>query len=163
MPRPINQAGLDLVKHFEGLSLEAYRCPAGVLTIGYGHTQGVRDGERITEAEADELLARDLEYVGEHVERLMRVHLGDNQYAALCSWAFNVGIGAVIDSTLRELLNAGDYDAVPAQLIRWTKATVGGRKVELPGLVRRRAAEVALWLQDAKPLPGQSMPRTVEI
>lgn len=162
MPRPINQDGLYLVREFEGFSAVAYRCPAGVWTIGYGHTKDVKQGDRISVDDAIKLLVQDLNDAGEHVERLIHVPLGENQYAALCSFTLNVGPTALIESTLREKLNQGDYDAVPEQLMRWTKATVDGRKVVLPGLVRRRAAEVALWLKDS-PSAGTIPPGEVSV
>ena len=147
MSRPANTATKDLVKEFEGLRLQAYRCPAGRWTIGYGSTSGVTEGDTITAEEAEELLEYTLSDIGKHVDRLIRVPLNDNQRGALISWAFNVGINALMSSTLRDVLNRGNYDAVPRELRRWTKARhpVSRQLVELPGLVRRREAEAALW------------------
>lgn len=147
MSRPVNKAGVELVKQFEGFCADAYICPAGKLTIGYGHTKGVQHGSHVSEEEALELLADDLREAGDYVSKLVTATLNDNQYAALCSFTFNLGPIALLQSTLRKKLNAGDYDAVPAQLMRWTKAThpITKAKVELPGLVRRRAAEAELW------------------
>lgn len=161
MARQVNQAGLDLVKSFEGFSDRAYLCPAGVWTIGYGHTKDVKKGMRITRDEAEQLLADDLKGAAADVEKLIKVELGDNQFAALVSFTFNVGSGNLAGSTLRKLLNVGDYDAVPAQMMRWNKAKQGGKLVEMAGLTRRRVAEGALWLQDAAPLPKRSMPQMV--
>ncbi len=150
------------MKSFEGLSLTPYLCPAGVWTIGYGHTAGVKKTTPvITPLQAETILVDDLDKVGEAVSKLVKVPLGDNQFGALVSFAFNVGKGALASSTLLKKLNAGDYDAVPAQLSRWNKATVRGKLVELPGLTRRRVAEGALWLQDADRLPPLSMPQAV--
>ena len=143
----INAATINLVKSFEGLRLTAYKCPAGVWTIGYGHTQGVSRGMRITEARANEMLTSDLEDAGKSVLRLISVPLNDNQYGALCSFVFNLGAGALQTSTLRKILNTGDYAGVPAQMARWNKATVNGKKVVLAGLVRRREAEGKLWIK----------------
>lgn len=147
MPRAVNKAGIDLVKQFEGFRAEAYYCPAGKLTIGYGHTRGVSQGDGITENEAEELLLEDLEDAGKVVERLVTEPITDNQFAALASFTFNVGATKLFQSTLLKKLNAGERDAVPAQLKRWTKARhpITGDMVDLPGLVRRRAAEATLW------------------
>ena len=151
MTRPVNDAGLDLVRTFEGLRTEAYRCPAGVWTIGYGHTGDVQPGQSITAKQAEKILRDDLAACGEQVEDLIGVPLSDCQYAALVSFVFNAGAGALRSSTLRRRLNAGDYDCVPSELAKWVKATDPntGRKVSLAGLVRRRAAEGELWLRDA--------------
>jgi GH24 family phage-related lysozyme (muramidase) len=116
-----------------------------VPTIGYGHTAGVQMGQTITQARADELLDQDLQRFATGIHDLIPSSrtLGGNQQAALISWAFNVGLGAVETSTLRRRINAGESAVVVAreELPRWNKA--GGQA--LPGLVRRRAAEVALF------------------
>ena len=151
MTRPVNQAGVDLVKSFEGLKLEAYRCPAGVWTIGYGHTgSDVKPGLKTNEQEAEHLLQEDLNHAGIGVEKLVKVPLTDNQFAALVSFAFNAGLASLAASTLLKRLNAGDYHAVPAELGKWVKATDPRtkQKVTLPGLVKRRAAEGVLWLTE---------------
>ena len=137
----ISKAGLDLIKQFEGLYLNAYRCPAGVPTIGYGHTAGVAMGQTITQQQADDYLRRDVRQFARAVARLVTVPLTQGQFDALVSFAFNLGEGALAQSTLLRLLNAGDYAGAAAQFDRWNKA--GGRV--LPGLVRRRAAERALF------------------
>lgn len=137
----ISKAGLDLIKQFEGLYLKAYRCPAGVPTIGYGHTAGVAMGQTITQQQADDYLRRDVRQFERAVARLVTVPLTQGQFDALVSFAFNLGDGALAQSTLLRLLNAGDYAGAAAQFDRWNKA--GGRV--LPGLVRRRAAERALF------------------
>lgn len=147
MARAVNQATIDLVRTFEGLRLKAYLCPAGVWTIGVGHSHDVHEGDWLTAEEAHEYLAHDLNDAGSEVEHLIKVPLNENQYGALCSFVFNLGPTALERSTLRGLLNGGDYDSVPTQLMRWTKATdpgTGARET-LPGLVRRRMAEIKLW------------------
>ena len=139
-------AGISLIQEFEGRRLEAYKCPAGIWTIGYGHTSAagapeVKPGMVITKQEANDILIRDLVKYENAVDRLVKVPLTQNQFDALVSFTFNVGEGALAKSTLLKKLNAGNYDAVPAELMKWTK---GGDK-ELPGLVRRRRAEAAMW------------------
>jgi lysozyme len=123
MRRSVNQRGLNLVKHFEGFSAEAYLCPAGVWTIGYGHTRGVRQGQTVNKDEAEALLIQCLAEAAEDVERLISAPLNENQFAALVSFTFNVGTGNLQASTLRRKLNIGNYGDVPFELNRWVKAT----------------------------------------
>ncbi len=141
LARQTNQAGIDIIKTFEGLHLTPYLCPAKVWTIGYGHTRTVRAGLVITEDDALRLLREDLRFVERTVQRLVTVTLGDNQFSSLASFTFNVGSGNFENSTLLKLLNRGWYEQVPAQLMRWNRA---GNEV-LGGLSRRRAAEAKLW------------------
>lgn len=145
----LSEQGLSLIKSFEGClkkrpdgTLEAYRCPAGVWTIGWGCTEGVREGMIISVAEASRLLARELGHFEIVVGRLVKVRLTQGEFDALVSFVYNVGEGAFARSTLLRQLNAGNYASVPAQLLRFTR---GGGRV-LPGLVRRRKAEAALFL-----------------
>lgn len=148
MARTINRRGLNLVKQSEGFFSEAYLCPAGVWTIGYGHTRGVRQGQTVTKEEAEAILLQDLFEAAQDVERLISTKLTENQFSALVSFTFNVGGGNLQESTLRRKLNVGNYEDVPFELNRWVKATdpVSGKKRTLRGLVRRRAAEGDLWL-----------------
>lgn len=143
--RQINQDGLNLIKQWEGLRLQAYLCPANVWTIGYGHTLTAKKGMSISEAEAVNLLRGDLAKFQRCVEDAVTVSLNDNQFAALVSFCFNVGEGALRGSTLLKKLNAGNYDAVPSELARWNKV---GKNVSA-GLVNRRAAEAGLWVKGA--------------
>ncbi|MEG4149264.1 lysozyme [Microcoleus sp. Pol12B5] len=141
--RCINEQGLALIKEFEGCQLEAYLCPAGVPTIGYGHTFAVEMGQTISEAEADALLRKDLKDAEESVDLLVAVPINDNQFSALTSFVFNVGSGAFERSTMLSMLNANaGADTVAAQFLRWNKAN----GEELSGLTRRRHAERALFL-----------------
>lgn len=142
--KKISADGIALIKSFEGLYLRAYRCPAGVLTIGWGSTEGVREGAVISEDEAEEMLHKELERFEEAVNHLVKVPLTQHQFDALVSFSYNVGSRALEHSTLLRKLNDGDYNAVPAELGRWVR---GGGRV-LQGLVRRRRAEGMLW---AKP------------
>lgn len=139
--------GIDLIKKFEGLRLDAYICPAGVLTVGYGHTSAagapaVKPGMLVSREEAERILKADIDTFEDGVEKLVAgVNLNTCQFDALVSLAFNIGLGAFKKSTLLKKVKAGEFDAVPAQFMRWNKA--GGR--ELEGLTRRRRAEAALW------------------
>lgn len=146
MARRVSIEALALIKRWEGLRLEAYRCEGGVLTIGYGSTRDVRAGQRITQVEAERRLLQDLAVSEAAVDRLVRVPLTDGQHGALVSWIFNVGEGAAAKSTLIRKLNGGDYDAVPVELMRWNKSK--GRVV--PGLTNRRAAEAGLWARGSQ-------------
>lgn len=142
----VSKAGLNLIKEFEGVKLTAYKCPAGIWTIGIGHTAAagppkVEPGMTITLQEAYDILNRDLDQYEAAVNKFVKVPLSQNQFDALVSFVYNVGVGAFQKSTLLKKLNAGQYSAVPGELMKWTKA--GGR--ELPGLVRRRRAEASLW------------------
>lgn len=155
----ISQAGKDLIISFEGIRLEAYKCPAGVWTIGVGSTvPAVHAGEVITKQQALARFDKDLTKFENAVDRLVKVPLTQNQFDALVSFTFNVGEGALAKSTLLKKLNAGDYDTVPSELMKWTK---GGGK-ELPGLVRRRRAEAAMWRGvDERGKPDINQARTV--
>ncbi len=141
MARMINAAGRALVRSHEGLRLEAYQDGAGVWTIGYGHTEGVKPGDAIGAEQAEQLLEADLVAAETAVSRLVKVPLTDNQFSALVSFVFNEGEGAFARSTLLQKLNEGGYGLVPACLKSWV---FGGGKMQ-PGLVKRRAAEAALW------------------
>ena len=140
----INNAGLQLIKEFEGLRLEAYLCPAGVWSIGYGDTHNVAPGDKITEAEAEERLRKHLVRFEKAVKQLVKVSLNEYEFSALVSFTYNVGEGALEISTLLRRLNAGEDKATvfSEELPKWVYA--GDRK--LPGLVRRRNAEIALAL-----------------
>ncbi len=139
----INQAGYDLIKRWEGCELKAYLCPANVWTIGYGHTEGVHKGQVITLHQAEVILESDLEKYEEGVTKMLGgLKVTANQFSALVSFAFNLGITALANSTLLKMLKAGNHKAAAEQFGRWVKA--GGKT--LPGLVKRRAAEMALFL-----------------
>jgi GH24 family phage-related lysozyme (muramidase) len=149
-PDPIYLAPAEkIIKEFEGCQLNAYKCPAGVWTIGCGTTSvngaPVRQGDKISHALADELLRAEIDRIADNLHQLIPASAtwGANQQAALISWAYNVGLGAVEDSTLRKRINAGEAAPVVVreELPRWDKAN--GKP--LAGLSRRRAAEVALF------------------
>ena len=142
---------LTLIKHFEGCKLAAYRCPAGVLTIGWGHTgKDVKPGMVITQKQADDLLRQDVAAIAVDVRKLLKVRVTQRQFDALVSFAFNVGpdtdgdgiAEGLGDSTLLKLLNAGNVFGAADQFLKWVNG--GGKK--LPGLVKRRVAERALFM-----------------
>lgn len=143
---PINQKGIELIKHFEGLRLTGYIDPVGIPTIGYGHTgPEVKVGETISEAKADQILRADLEKFATGVRKKISVTVSNNAFAALVSFAFNTGLGSFGSSTLRKKLNAGDAKGASLEFLKWVKGTINGKKVTLPGLVRRRKAESKLF------------------
>ena len=136
-----SQRGINLIKQFEGVRLTAYKCPAGVYTIGYGHTRGVKRGMKITEEEASAFLTADLLNSEKAVERYDSVyHWNQNEFDALVSFTFNCGA-----TNLRALLRNGrrNRSQIAETLPLYRKA---GGKV-LKGLERRRAAEKALFLE----------------
>jgi lysozyme len=139
MPK-INAAGLAIVKKYEGCSLNAYQDPVGIWTIGYGHTPSSA-GAIVTQAQADLLLADDLARFEVGVNDLVVRNLTPNQFSALVSFAFNVGLGALADSTLLALVNAGNFREAALQFVHWVYA--GGSV--FPGLVARRGAEGHLF------------------
>ena len=138
----IAQPGVDLIKEFEGFRADAYLCPAGVWTIGYGHTAGVKPGDYVSRERGEELLREDLAYFEAAVNDLITTPLNQNEFDALVSFTYNCGVGALAESTMRKRLNAGEAKCKVFQeeLPKWVKA--GGET--LPGLVRRREAEAEL-------------------
>ena len=142
MTRLINALGLALIKEYEGLRLEPYRCPAGVWTCGFGHTKGVTEHTHCTPDIAEGWLESDLAAAEDAVSHQVKVPLTDCQFAALVSFTFNLGAGKLAGSTLLKKLNNGGYELVPDCLKSWVFA---GGKVQ-PGLVKRRAAEATLWI-----------------
>ncbi len=137
----ISLEGLSLIKKFEGCKLEAYKCSAGVWTIGYGHTTGVKEGDVCTQEEAEKLLRGDIFKFEEYVQDSVKVDLDQSQFDALVAWTFNLGPGNLRSSTMLKKLNNGEYESVPFEMRRWNKA--GGKTLD--GLIRRRQAESLLF------------------
>ena len=139
----ISNGGLGFIKAFEDFSAKPYLCPAGVLTIGYGHA--ILPDEKfteITEPEALELLKKDCAKFTSAINKLVKVGLNPNQFDALVSFIFNIGIGAFTQSTLLKLLNKGDYCGAANEFTRWN--TIKG--VSSNGLTTRRQLEKCLFL-----------------
>lgn len=141
--------GVGLIKRHEGLALRAYPDPVGVWTNGYGHTRGVHPDQLIDEVQAERWLREDLLEVERVINAAVRVPLTQAQFDALASWQFNTG--GLLGSTLLKRLNAGRYDLVDDEMLRWVYGTKDGVKVKLPGLIRRRAEEASLWIQGTRP------------
>jgi lysozyme len=139
----ISDQGIELIQRFEGCRLGAYKDAVGVPTIGYGHTHDVKMGDYITQEEAEELLHKDIAQFEECVNKMFAgVTLVQTQFDALVSFAFNLGCGALRNSTLRRKIEAHKWHEAADEFSRWCHA--GHRK--LKGLVRRRAAEKELFL-----------------
>ena len=141
-PIGISQAGIDLIKRWEGFRSNAYLCPGNVWTIGYGHTKNVHQGMCISKAQAEELLKDDLRYFENAVRQLSKVELTQGQFDAMVSFSFNVGVNALRKSTLLKLVNQNKFTAASSEFGRWVYAN----KKRLPGLVKRRAEEKNLFL-----------------
>lgn len=163
MPREINKAGYDLVKEFEGKELVSYLCPAGVWTIGYGHTgPEVREGVYISDARAVELLDKDLDWAEACVDKTCPV-TSDNEFAAMVSLCFNIGAAGFAKSTVARLHNKGDKIGAAKAFSMWNKATVGGELKPLLGLTRRRGREAELYMTPDVPVfAEQRMPQAVQ-
>jgi lysozyme len=121
----ISEEGKSLIKKFEGCELTAYKCAAGVPTIGYGHIKGVSMGDTITQEQADEMFNHEMHEYETYVNTAVTVPLSQNQYDAIVSWVFNLGNGNLLASTMLKVINSGDHAGVPAQIKRWNKA--GGK------------------------------------
>ena len=137
----VSQECIDLVKFFEGFEPIAYLCPANVWTIGYGRTKNVKEGDELTELQAERDLLEELDEFAEQVLNTVKISLDQNELDALTSWTYNLGVGNLQSSTLLKKLNSGDKNSVPSEMVRWNKAA---GKV-LAGLTRRREAEAKLW------------------
>lgn len=138
----ISEKGINLIKRFEGLRLEAYLDSVDIPTIGYGHTRGIKLGQTITQEQADAFLEEDIHEFELAIQRLVHVNLTQNQFDALVSFTFNLGIGSLKQSTLLKKLNAGDITGAANEFNRWVYA--GGKK--LTGLVKRRSAERLMFI-----------------
>lgn len=146
MTQTCNDAGLSIIKKWEGLRLEAYKCPAGYWTVGYGHTgPEVVEGYAITAEQANDLLAQDIAWAEQTIRNLVTVPLTDNQFSALVSFVFNEGSGTFMRSSILLYIN---YNQPHSAIMYWAmydKAHVNGHLTELPGLVARRRDEISLF------------------
>jgi lysozyme len=168
----ISSEGLAFIQSFEGYhtrlpdgSCKAYRCQIGEgrddgrWSIGFGCTEGITANTIWTRAQADEAFRKELEPKELAVDKMVTVGLGQNQYDALVSFAYNCGEGALRGSTLLKKLNAGDYDGAAECFGAWVNSN-GVKRV--PGLVRRRAAEAAMFRRPDDPSTIPDMPQSVE-
>ena len=144
IPRTISPAGIALIKRFEGFRSEAYQDAGGVWTIGYGHTNCVKRYQLITEGDAEIALYGDLETAVTCVDRKVGPNLTQNQFDALVSLVYNVGVYAFTGSTLLRLLNEGDPALAAQEFVKWDHVGI----IEAPGLLARRKAERDLFLSE---------------
>ena len=141
LPLKCNDAGIQLIKQFEGCSLSAYPDERGIISIGWGHA-GAVDGQTITQDEADALFLSDLANKAEKpLNLLIKQQLTENQFSALCSLCYNIGSGNFAKSSVLEAIDDGNIDDVPSYIVLWNK--INGQKSN--GLLRRRQAECELW------------------
>lgn len=143
----INEAGLNIIKHFEDLRLKAYRCPSGIWTIGWGHTgRDVWEGLEISRERADQLLDQDIREAEVAVDTMVKLALTPNQFSALVSLVYNIGSGNFYNSDVLKCLRRYDLEAAGAAFMRHVYGR--GNPEPLPGLVRRRGMEKGLFLSD---------------
>jgi lysozyme len=145
---------LRLIKQFEGLRLNAYLDQVGIPTIGYGNTTytdgaKVNMGDKITRDKADAMLFFTLENFGKKVDELVKTNVSQNQFDALCSFAYNVGVGALGKSTLLKKVNQNPDDpTIELEFLKWNKGRISGQLVPLNGLTKRRQAEADFYFMD---------------
>lgn len=140
----ISENGKKLIKNFEGLRLKAYKCSAGILTIGYGHTGAdVKENMLITKEEAEKLFDSDILVHSNNVSKLVRVNLTQNRFDALVSLEYNIGYGKFSKSTLLKKLNLGDYTGASNEFEKWIYVN----KNKCQGLIKRRNTEKELFLK----------------
>jgi lysozyme len=160
----VNDAAIALVRKWEGFKPEAYLCPAGVWTIGYGITANAgigidpKPGMRVTEAQADQHLRAAMDRVARQIAPAITAPINGNEFGAFVSLAYNIGAGGFKRSSALRHFNAGDKAKAAAAIKLWNKATVGGKRQVLRGLVNRREEEVALFLTPVVSQPLTSKP-----
>lgn len=138
----ISNQGIELIKKFEGCKLTAYRDSVGIPTIGIGHTRGVKMGMKITLQQAADFLREDLAYCEKTLNGI-GVVFTQNEYDALCSWVFNLGVGSFTKSTMyKRIVARADKESITDEMVKWVFA--GGRS--LLGLKRRRVEEANMYL-----------------
>ena len=152
------RAALDLIQSFEGFRARAARLPAGGFTIGFGHTATAREGGHITREQAEQLLLWDLRAVEDAIRRAVHAPLSQNQFDALVSFVFNIGIENFLGSDALRHINQGEPVAAALSMGLWRRGMSGGRLIVVDALVRRRAAEAALFLEPAEVRPTAPTP-----
>lgn len=164
----ISERGVEFIADFEGYhralpngDCTTYYCPAGVLTIGYGCTEGIRAGEVWTKKQALNRFRQELAKHEAAVNRVVTVDMTQNQFDALVSFSYNLGTGALASSSIVKQLNAGKPEVAARFFAPYCNAQVNGRLQPLPGLIRRRAAETAMFLRPDTPSEEPDMPQAV--
>ena len=155
---PIAYEAVCEIARSEGCRLKAYRCPAGVPTIGWGHTGGVKMGDTCTQEQADGWFSIDLSVYADGVQRELKRDASDNELGAMVSLAYNIGLHGFAKSTVLKRHNEGDRQSAARAFALWNKARINGVLQVVDGLTSRRAREAAMYLSD----DSQPMPQTVE-
>ena len=137
----ISEDGLELIKKFEGCETSAYQDSVGVWTIGFGHTKGVEEGQTCSIEDAESMLADEMDEYEGYINNMVKVDLQQHEFDSLVAWVYNLGPTNLGESTMLKVLNGGQFDRVPDEMNRWTRA--GGEILE--GLVRRRQAESLMF------------------
>ena len=137
----ISEDGLELIKKFEGCETSAYQDSVGVWTIGFGHTKGVEEGQPCSIEDAESMLADEMDEYEGYINNMVKVELQQHEFDSLVAWVYNLGPTNLSESTMLKVLNGGQFDRVPDEMNRWTRA--GGEILE--GLVRRRQAESLMF------------------
>ena len=137
----ISENGLELIKKFEGCETTAYQDSVGVWTIGFGYTKGVEEGQTCSIEDAESMLADEMDEYEGYINNMVKVELQQHEFDALVAWVYNLGPTNLGESTMLKVLNGGQFDRVPDEMNRWTRA--GGEILE--GLVRRRQAESLMF------------------
>ena len=137
----ISEDGLELIKKFEGCETSAYQDSVGVWTIGFGHTKDVEEGQTCSIEDAESMLADEMDEYEGYINDMVRVDLQQHEFDSLVAWVYNLGPTNLGESTMLKVLNGGQFDRVPNEMNRWTRA--GGEILE--GLVRRRQAESLMF------------------
>lgn len=140
-----SQNGIEVLKRLEGFRSDAYQDEAGVWTIGYGITKGVKPGDKVTRQKAEEDLKMHLQLVEHFLNRVITAPLNQNQFDALALFVYNVGESKFLNSQTMQIINHRCYEAVPGWMQRWIWVTIKGEKVQSEGLINRRLAESDLW------------------
>ena len=152
-PKPVSDIAVNLIKEFEGFKDYAYIDTDGTPVIGYGLSRiagkPVEIGDRISPTEADAALNNHLQEIHQQLDQIVKVNLSESQLSALASISFNVGINSIKTSTLVRKINGKDYAGAANEFLRWDKANLRGRLVQMPGLTRRREAERQLFLEQS--------------
>ena len=155
---PIAYEAVCEIARSERCRLKAYRCPAGVPTIGWGHTRGVKMGDTCTQEQADAWFVEDLTEFTDGVRRVLKRDASDNELGAMVSLAYNIGLAGFAKSTVLKRHNEGDRQSAARAFALWNKARINGVLQVVDGLTSRRAREAALYLSD----DSQPMPQEVE-
>ena len=137
----ISEDGLELIKKFEGCETSAYQDSVGVWTIGFGHTKGVEEGQTCSIEDAESMLTDEMDEYDGYINNMVKVDLQQHEFDSLVAWVYNLGPTNLNESTMLKVLNGGQFDRVPDEMNRWTRA--GGEILE--GLVRRRQAESLMF------------------